>query len=505
MLLKTRFYLPPLRQHCVPRPQLVERLQHSSGGELVLISAPAGYGKTTLVSQWLHAHPHAFSWITLDKSMSVPVVFWRYFINALRNAQPQLGESALTLLEGTEEGSLQAALVALLNDLDALSVHNRGAPLTLVLDDIHELDNSVLMKQLSLFLDHLPPALRIVATARSEPPLALARRRANNQLLQLGADDLLFAEEESRTFFRQTMDLALEDNLIAKLSHSAEGWAAGLQLIALSLQRERGVPAAQALESIPLHRDVADYLFDEVFDRQPPSLKAFLVLTACVPRFCAALCNAVGELTDSQALLQQVDRCNLFLVSLDNHRTWFRYHDLFRRFLLQRFQQLSEAEQRGARTRAAQWLEQAGYVEDAMEQVLTLGDWSWARRLIEQLAVVDMDRGQQQTLQRWVKALPEDESQALAPEISSLITQASESTNDSETLTGEEPPPLVEPLTQREQEVMECVADGLTNKQIADKLSISPNTLKVHIRNLYGKMGVENRTQALLKVRTGKS
>lgn len=500
MLLKTRFYIPPLRKESVPRPHLVGRLQNSSGGELVLIAAPAGYGKTTLVSQWLHTYPHAFAWITLDRSMSVPLVFWRYFINALRNAQPQLGEQALVTLERADEESLREALIALLNDLDELSVHNSGAPITLVLDDIHEIDSPLVMKQLSLFLDHLPPALRIVVTARREPPLALARRRASNQLLQLGAEDLLFAEEESRSFFRNTMNLPFEDSTIADLSRSAEGWAGGLQLMALSLQRGGANQPPKRIESLPLHRDVADYLLDEVFARQSDELQTFLVLTSCAPRFCAALCNAIGQRADSQTLLQQVDERNLFLVSLDNHRTWFRYHDLFRRFLLSRFQQLPEQDQHRTRERAAQWLEHAGYIEDALEQVFAISDWDWARRLIDQLAVGQEDRGQQQALQRWTAELLEAQSGhgPLATPVGNSSAEPVEADINDHKLAS------IEPLTNREQQVMQCVAEGLSNKEIADKLRISLNTLKVHIRNLYGKMGVENRTQALLKVRSEK-
>ncbi|NIB39068.1 AAA family ATPase [Pseudomaricurvus alkylphenolicus] len=501
----------------MPRPHLVQRLQQSAGGQLVLVCAPAGYGKTTLISQWLHSHPQSFCWLTLDQSLSSPPLFWSHLITALREIEPSVGEEALALLEEGEP-DLQSVVVSLLNDLDQLSVgSSAGQALTVVLDDAHELQDEELLQQLGLFLDHLPAALRVVMTSRSEPPLSLARRRVNNQLLELGVSELEFGEDEIQTFFRETMSLGLDGDAISRLTYKSEGWPAGLQLLALSLQRhpdqnvsdeQPGTSGKEAKAggrgSRPLNRDVADYLLQEVFAIQSPELQRFLTLTALPRRFCVALANALAEADDSQAQLQTVDRLNLFLVPLDNHGTWFRYHDLFRQFLLQHFSQLPPAEQRKIRFRAGQWLEQAGYLEEAMEQAVALDDWPWIVELLQQLPLGEKDMVR---LQRWINSLSPERQQQLPEPLQKLIEGKPVSVDESDAGDDLRPTelqePQVEPLTQREQQVMHWLGEGLSNKQIADRLNISINTLKVHIRNLYGKMGVENRTQALLKVRSG--
>ena len=279
MLLKTRFYIPPLRKNIVQREPLLQILNSSEGGQLVVISAPAGYGKTTLISQWLHHSPHTFSWLALDDTQAAPGIFWRYFITALNQASPGCGEHPLQLLRDNQnEHALENALIALLNELDAISPSSPRDAITLVLDDFHLIATPELSGQFNSFLNHLPPSLRIVITSRSAPDLALARRRASNQLVEIDQHQLRFSAEDSNRFLQQTMSLPISGRQSQLYFQETEGWIAGLQLIGLSLQKTASMPLP-AVENhqaesdhnrhkqpgLSLQRDIADYLLDEVY------------------------------------------------------------------------------------------------------------------------------------------------------------------------------------------------------------------------------------------------
>lgn len=502
MLLKTRFYLPPLRQRSVFRKTLVDRLSQSTGGQIVLIAAPAGYGKSTLVSQWLHHTPHTFSWLTLDKSHNSPLQFWRYILNALQGIQPTVGVDAKAIIENNDTHSLSNVVISLLNDLDQLSNHSDSTQaVSLVLDDFHLLENPQLLSLITLFLDHLPAGIRLIVTSREEPPLSLARRRANNQLIEFTIKDLAFSIDESRDFFTHAMSLTLEPDTITTLFRGTEGWIAGLQLAALSLQGSHNtldkLKAEALIEHSRLDRHIEDYLFEEVFSQQTDDIQLFLMLTSVPARFCAGLTNALTSNSNSQNLLLKLEQANLFLVPLDNHRTWYRYHDLFRQFLLQRFKQLPLDTQSECHNHAAEWYEQFGYMEDAIEQRIINKDWERASALINELLSNTENLPDTSQLARFIDRLPEP----LASSISKHLESANQ--NSISEKNTEIDNVLVQgatSLTQRESEVLSLVTQGLSNKLIADKLHISLNTLKVHIRNLYGKIGVESRTQALVKV-----
>jgi len=514
MLLKTRFYLPPLREQSVFRHHLIEKLNSSSGGQLILVSAPAGYGKTTVVSQWLHSTPHTFSWLTLDSSQSSADVLWEHIIGALQKVQPDIGKEAVNIIKNADDYSLEAVVISLLNDLDELCTNNNSQnPITLILDDFHRIENPTVLHLMSLFLDHLPPSIRMVLTARKEPALALPRRRASNQLLELNERDLAFSLDEGRDFFNDTMKLSLNDPEIRNLFDKSEGWVVGLQLAALTLKKtslHRTPPIDSSIKDSPsslepssLNRHISDYLFDEVFSQQTEVLQRFLIITSCVPRFCAGLCNSLlgTQLGThaSLALITQLDQSNLFLVPLDNHRTWFRYHDLFRQFLSHHFANSPADLVNNSYQISAQWFEDAGYLEEALDQFILLKDWRSSGRLLEQISLDKIQQGHKDSLINWIEKIPDEFITPL--QLPALPLSTSPST-----------PPLnpqnaaeitsatLDPLTRRESQVMELVSRGLPNKQIASELHISLNTLKVHIRNLYGKMGVENRTQALLKI-----
>ena len=511
MLLRTRFYIPPLRDNNVVRAGLMQILNQSSGGSLVVISAPAGYGKTTLVSQWLHSNPHSFSWLALDKSLLTPDVFWTNVINSFQAIQPSLGINALTELKQVgdlfspdksssirKNSRLHKVVISILNDLDELSVRNNAKqPITLVLDDFHLIVDEEIVDSFNLFLDHLPLGVRVVLTARNEPSLCLGRRRASNQLVEIHGEELTFDLMDAKVFLRETMGLSIEAAEVKEIVEQTEGWAVGLQLAALAIKK-KGCRQYRGNQGQGLSRDVSDYLFEEVFSLQGETLQILLVSTACSERFCASLANAITGKQDSLNLFKQLDQLNLFLVPLDNHRTWYRYHDLFRQFLIQRLEHTSAVDGVVVRQHAAKWFENAGYVDEAIDLLMFLGDWGDAVKLLSQVVEDGLQSSYDSRWGKWLSILPPE----YRKQISSKFIQ--HSSGDSKMSISKSSPLItpsqIEPLTKREAEVMQWVQKGLSNKEIAKKLCISPNTLKVHIRNLYGKMGVETRTQAVLKV-----
>ncbi|MEY8205231.1 MAG: LuxR C-terminal-related transcriptional regulator [Bermanella sp.] len=500
MLLKTRFYLPPLRKQCVVRDELINKLKRSGGGELVLVSAPAGYGKTTIVSQWLHANPHTFCWLSIDASQSVAAVFWQHVIRALQNVIPGVGAQALHALQDATDTGLETAVVCLLNDLDELSTNNNSQePITLVMDDFHRLHDPLILSLMNLFLDHLPPGIRLVLTCRGEPELSLAKRRANNQLHELGIADLAFNVEEGRLFFKQTMGLNLDDADMSALCKNSEGWVVGLQLAALALQKSTGARPLKIKKTL-LDRNIEDYLFAEAFSMQEGVLQDFLILSCCPLRFSAGLCNALMNRQDSLSIISRLDQLNLFLVPLDNHRTWFRYHDLFRQFLLSRFLALPPAQVKACHQRCASWLEEAGYLAESLQQHIEAKNWPQAMRLLELLALENTAASDRENMKNWLQAIPASYRSPLLTAHPSQGKPSVESNSPSHHQLPAMAMEIVEPLTRREAQVMALVSKGISNKEIANTLNISLNTLKVHIRNLYGKMGVENRSQALFKL-----
>ncbi|RLT93229.1 MAG: LuxR family transcriptional regulator [Ketobacter sp.] len=490
MLLRTRFYLPPLRTHCVVRKRLLQTLRGSGGGSLCLVFAPAGYGKTTLVSQWLHYHPHQFAWLSLGPEHNVLEVFWQYVIQSLQQIQPRLGHEALSIWLQSPRCNDASVVISLLNDLDSLSEHNQSDdPITLVLDDFHYITHPELIGLINLFLDHLPSSIRVVMTARALPDLKLSRRRANGQLLQMGLDELRFDEREALEFFHRCMALPQPDTTLSALGHKTEGWVAGMQLVALSLKSELA-SADTLLHKPQLDRHVSDYLLEEVFQKQTAERQRFLVLSALTPKFCAGLCNAVSGNGDSLQVILALETGDLFLVPMDNHRTWYRYHDLFRQFLLQMAQQWAPVERIAYCERALSWLQENGNYVDAMELCIQHELWPQAHRLLDD-EWLQLEQGVAGSRAYWLSRMP---LAAGAEKARVRNTDQAESPLE----TGCE----IEPLTRREQAVLALIQQGLSNKAIAESLFISPNTLKVHIRNLYGKMGVENRTQALLKLQS---
>ena len=324
-LLETKFYVPRLRRGLVPRPRLIERLGRGAESTLTLISAPAGFGKTTLLVEWLAAAPgeRSTAWLSLDHADNQPATFWTYLFTALQTVAPGAGANALSLLQGPQPPPIEAILASLLNELGA-------APddILLVLDDYHVIDASEIQDGMAFLLEHLPPRAHLVIATRADPALPLARLRAGSELVEIRAADLRFTPDEAAAYLNEVMGLDLVALDIAALEGRTEGWIAALQLAALSMQGRDDVAGFIAGFSGD-DRYIVDYLFEEVLHRQPEDVRSFLLQTSILSPLSGPAGDAVTGGDNGKAMLEALDRGNLFLVPLDDRRQWYRYHHLF--------------------------------------------------------------------------------------------------------------------------------------------------------------------------------
>lgn len=353
-ILDTKLRAPPGRPHAVPRRSLIERLDEGLQSRLILVSAPAGFGKTTTLSEWAAGcrRPGTdvrVAWLSLDEADGDPARFLAYLVAAVRKVAADVGQAALELVQSPQPPPTDAMLAALLNEVASLPYG-----LVLVLDDYHLVDSAPVDHALVFLVEHLPPQLHLVVATREDPRLPLARWRGRGQLTELRAVDLRFAPSEAAEFLNQVMGLGLPAEDIAALERRTEGWIAGLQLAALSIQ---GRPDAGGFihAFTGSQRFVLDYVVEEVLQRQPPPVRAFLVQTAILDTLCGALCDAVTGQTHGKDTLDLLERDNLFVVPLDDERQWYRYHRLFADVL--NVQLLDEAPDRVAtlHRRASEW------------------------------------------------------------------------------------------------------------------------------------------------------
>ena len=325
-LLATKLYAPRWRRGLVSRPRLVARLDQGLTRRLTLVSAPAGFGKTTLLAEWLSAPSSGgrpAAWVSLDPSDNDPARFWAYVIVALQSVRDGAGAAALSLLHAPQPPPIEAVLTSLINELVAID-----DDVVLVLDDYHAIEAQPIQVATAFLLDHLPPQVHLVIAGRADPPLPLARLRARGELTELRAADLRFTPDEAAAFLTEAMGLALSPTDIATLDGRTEGWIAGLQLAALSMQGHQDVGGfIHAFAGD--HRYVVDYLVDEVLRRQPDPVRHFLLQTAILDRFTGSLCDAVTGQVDGATRLEALELGNLFVVPLDDRRRWYRYHHLF--------------------------------------------------------------------------------------------------------------------------------------------------------------------------------
>ena len=348
-LLATKVRIPPQPQRVVRRARLIDALERGVlNYRLILLAAPAGYGKTTLLAQWAQSSSFRTAWLSIDQEDNDVARFLRGLLTAWEEIQPGIRESKVGLLLGNNVPDRDAVLSAFINTASDLT-----EPLIFVLDDYHLIDEPLIHETLTVLLDHLPAMLHFVLAGRAEPPLPLARYRARQELLELHADDLQFLPEETADFLDQSMGLDLSHDAVVRLHAQLEGWIAGLQLVALSQQRR--LAGADKLVVSGRHRFIADYLSEDVLAPLSPETRQFLLQTSILDRLCGPLCDAVTGREGSQDMLETMERENLFLVPLDDTRHWFRYHHLFADFLYEELKRRQPDEVGDLHRRAAQW------------------------------------------------------------------------------------------------------------------------------------------------------
>jgi len=410
----TKLHLPAPRRRLVERARLTDRLRAGAGEDprLVLVAAPAGFGKTTLVAQWLASADDSqrrVAWLSLDSRDSDPGLFLAHLVAAIRIAEPEVGADAVALLEAGGAAAIDSALVSLINDLDALA-----GPTVVALDDYHVIDSAAVHEAVTFLLDNLPPQVMLAMTTRADPPLPLARLRARGELLEVRAADLRFTADEAEVFLNGVMGLELERGLVAALEQRTEGWAAGLQLAALSARSRcsAGGGSEQVAAFVDAfsgsHRFVLDYLVEEVLAGQPEEVRAFLLDTSVLDQMTGALCDALTGRSDGQSTLESLERENLFVLPLDDERRWYRYHHLFAQALKARLVAADADRVAELHAAASRWLGEHGLLVDAVRHALASGEHEHACDLVE-LSLADLRRRRQdRTLRDWLAQLPED-------------------------------------------------------------------------------------------------
>ncbi len=399
-LLETKLYLPKWSADLVSRPRLVNRIHPKR--KLTLVSAPAGFGKTTLLAEWVAAMPtRPVAWVSLDRSDNDPAVYWTYLIAALNKIQPRLGERSLSLLRSPQPPPIESVLMTLLNELTAVK-----EDCAVILDDYHVIETQAIHDGIGFLLSHLPPQVHLIVASRADPPLSLARMRSHGELTELRVSDLQFTPEEAAAFLNQVMGLEISAGEVAALEQRTEGWIAGLQLAALSLQGREDIPDFVAAFSGD-DRYIVDYLLEEVLQRQPDRVRRFLLQTAILDRLSGSLCDAVTDQNGGQGMLETLERGNLFIMTLDNKRQWYRYHHLFADVL--QAHALMEWPERlpSLHGQASKWYEQNGLFSDAIRHALAAQDFERAAGLVEQVWPTMRRRQQEPTVLGWIKAIPD--------------------------------------------------------------------------------------------------
>jgi LuxR family maltose regulon positive regulatory protein len=407
-LLITKLHVPPVPPGWLTRPRLSKRLEAARRCRLTLVCAPAGFGKTTLLSEWIGIQggsgagsAPATAWLSVDKEDNDPERFWTYFVAAIQTVQPDLGQRCLEMLETGKAPSIKAVLTTLVNEIS-----HAKADFVLVLDDYHEITSRSVHESLAFLIDHLPPQAHLVLATRVDPPLPLARLRVRGQLNEVRAADLRFTTEEAAAFFNDIMELGLTAANVKALDSLTEGWIASIRMAAISMQGCENIPSFIA-DFAGTHRHIMDYLVEEVLGRQKASVQQFLVRTSVLDRLSAPLCNAVTGAENAQEMLDHLQSANLFVVPLDESRKWFRYHHLFSDLLRDRLQKTQADRIPALHRRASAWFEHEGLTSEAIYHALAAKDFERAADLIESVAVPLISQGKISAPQGWLEKLPE--------------------------------------------------------------------------------------------------
>jgi LuxR family transcriptional regulator, maltose regulon positive regulatory protein len=403
VLVGTKLSLPAPRAGLIPRASLVSLLEAGLEAKLCLVDAPAGFGKTTLVTQWYAGGGGGrVAWVSLDEGDNDPTRFWEYVVEALRTVEPGVGATALTALHRRGVDIPRVVLPSLLNDLGEV-----GSRLVLVLDDYHHVTDVSCHQTLGFFLDHLPAGIHVLLSTRADPPLSLARMRARGELAELRVAELQFTNQEAAALLNGSMGLRLATEEVERLAERTEGWAAGLVLAGLSLQG-REDPSGFIASFYGDNRHIADYLGTEVLERQPEPIRQFLLWTSILERLSGPLCDAVLETEGSSERLAELERSNLFLMPLDDRRDWYRYQHLFAQLLRLDLGQRDPELVPVLHQRAAAWHRQAGNVDEAIGHASAAGEFAEAGALIAQQWLTYWLSGRRATVARWLDGLPED-------------------------------------------------------------------------------------------------
>ncbi len=400
--LRTKLCVPRRRSGWISRPRLDKRLDEGFERKLTLISAPAGFGKTTVLVNWIHRHNIPAAWFSVDKADNGPLNFITYVILGLQRLEAEIGEAALKVLQSPQPPPIESILVNLLNDVSRISTD-----FALVLDDYHLVDARPVHDMIAFLLERLPEQMHMIIATRSDPPLPLARVRGQNLLTELRAADLSFSTDETTRFFKESLDLRLSTDDIQMLETRTEGWIAGLQLAALSLQGRKD-PSGFIKGFKGDNRYIADFLTEEVLSRQPEHLRNFLLHTSILGRLCGPLCDAVTDRENSRQVLNSLEKANLFVIPLDDKRCWYRYHHLFANLLEQRLRTSSADLVPELHRRASQWFATNGLKNEAVDHALVARDYARASLLMEEIAEYDWDRARESRLLSWLKKLPDE-------------------------------------------------------------------------------------------------
>lgn len=436
--LSTKLYIPQTRPELVPRERLNEQLNEGVNRKLTLVSAPAGFGKTTLISEWATHCSRPIAWLSLDKGDNDPLRFLTYLVAAFKKFDGDLGKSLLDELQSSEQYHIEALLTELINQIITLlgspgALQSVDTGMVLVLDDYHFITNQSVHDVISFLIEHQPDHLHTVIITRADPPIPIARMRGRGQLTELRQGDLSFTLEEASGFFNRVMGLGLSPEGIAALNMRTEGWIAGLQMAALALQArlskesfsgahiEQSGEITSFIESFTgSNRFVLDYLVEEVLGQQPENIQSFLLVTSILDRLSGSLCDAViGDNEDdslyrvhlsnnSNTILEYLERSNLFVVPLDDSREWYRYHQLFADLLCKRLEQEYKHMLPILHERASLWFEDNNLFSSAIDHALSAGDYSRAARLIVQIAEIIFKHSEITTFVNWMDKLPDE-------------------------------------------------------------------------------------------------
>jgi LuxR family maltose regulon positive regulatory protein len=488
-LIRLKLFVPQLRVGLISRPHLIEKLEQGEHCALTLISAPAGYGKTTLLSEWIdkrqrnnYASPSSICWLSLDANDNDPIRFLTYLSAAFENVQPALSEETRNLLESSQPLQPTRPLSILINELQELS-----QSVTLVLDDYQFINNPIIHDGIIFLLEHIPNNVHLVIATRSDPPLPMALLRGRNQLNELRAKDLRFTNEESASFLNKVFGLSLTPEQITKLDNRTEGWIAGLQMAAISLQGRGDI--AQFLDVFSgSHRFILDYLTEEALNRQSPEIKAFLLQTSILERLCDPLCEAVilrdgkkepGSISPpvefsafqgrEKSILKELEQSNLFIIPLDDNRTWYRYHHLFSDLLRIRLEQTSPELISTLHKRASIWFEANGWVEESINHAIIAKDWQNACRLVSFHVQTYLEKGQMATVLKWLDRLPQEEVfkyPKLCVQIAEIDSQAGLIDH-------------VDPLLDKAEEIIASASESVGETNTAQFLNLSQEELIV--------------------------